>query len=219
MIGCTHPEVLAERQLYLAPLYEPVEEAGGQCEVLSYVIGLYAQQMRIFVTHGKGTGGAGREDHPALLSRLPDGVDVHFSLPASLLTESVGDQRHAAALLLLQQMDTIACCIHDLHEVLSQLREVIIDVTAVEIAYMFPVSVLLWGSIALEPGLELPAAVGREAAMLVNPHHAVEHRLDRFQAQGSIHYGCDPIRHRTDKVSIRQHPVAQDRTMCAVFDA
>ena len=175
--------------------------------------------MLIFVTHGKGASRTCCEDNSVLLCCLTDRVDVHFSLSARLITESVSYQCDTTTFLLLQQMDTITDRIHNLYEVFAQLWEVIIDVTAVEVAYMFLILVLLFGCIALEPCLKLLAAIGWETTMFVNTHHAVEYCFDWFQAQSGIHYWCNHVRHRTHKVGICQHSITEDRSVCAIFDA
>ena len=83
-------------------------------------------------------------------------------------------------------MDTITYRIHNLYEVFAQLREVIIDVTSVEVAYMFLILVLLFGCITFEPCLKLLAAISWETTMFVNSHHTVEHSFDRLQSQGGV---------------------------------
>ena len=79
-------------------------------------------------------------------------------------------------------MDTITNRIHDLYEVFAQLWEIVVDVTAVEIAYVFLIVVLLFCSLALKPSLKLLTAIGWETTMFVNSHYGVEYSLDRFQA-------------------------------------
>ena len=175
--------------------------------------------MLIFVTHGKGACRTCCEDNSVLLCCLTNRVNVHFSLLSRLITESVSNQCHATTFLFLQQVDTITYCVHNLYKVFAQLWEVIIDVTAVEVAYVFLKTVLLFGCIALVPCLKLLTAIGWETTMFVNTHHTVEHCFDRLQSQGGVDNRCNHIRHRTHEVGICQHSITQNRSVCTVFDA
>ena len=69
------------------------------------------------------------------------------------------------------------------------------------------------------PLLESLERIGRERAVPVYAHHAMEHRLDRSQPQGEVRERREVVRQRAHKVGVGQHAVAKTRRMGAVSDA
>ena len=107
-------------------------------------------------------------------------------------------------------MNAIAHGIHQLDQILTQLREVVVYITAVEIAHVMGIGVLLLGGMALEPGRELLAAVGGEGAVFIDSHH---HQLSGFQTQCGIGNGSHQIGHGAQQIGVGQHRVAQAGVM------
>lgn len=111
-------EVVAESELYLSLVDLLAEEAGGEHEVVAHLRVVDLQQVFVFVTHGKGAGRTRREHCFVVgIYGFLHRRDVELTLLLSLTGEPVGDECHAAALLLLQEMNTVPARVHDLYKV------------------------------------------------------------------------------------------------------
>ena len=90
--------------------------------------------MGVLVANRKGTGRRGGDHiHIVPVDRRTDRREIVLGLPFGLIVKSVRDERHTAALLLIQQTDTIPRRIHDPDQVLTELRIVIVHVASMEI--------------------------------------------------------------------------------------
>ena len=220
MIGHLLVEILAEGKLYLSFVDLLAEEAGGEHDVVADLGVVNLQQVFVFVAHGEGAGRACRENSlVACIHCFLHRRDVEFPLFLSLAGESVGDKCHTAALLLFQEMNAVTARVHDLDKVLTQLREVIVDVAAVEVAHEAVEALLLRLGVTMEPRLKLCPRVGGELAVPVNLHHFVEHRLGRLEAEEEVGQRSHQGSHGTYKVGAGEHTVAQTWRMGAVLDA
>ena len=83
-------------------------------------------------------------------------------------------------------MDAVTAGIHNLDKVLTELREVIVDVASVEVAHEAVVVLLLSFGITMEPSLKLRPCVSWELTMLVNLHDLVEHNLCGLETEEEV---------------------------------
>ena len=116
-------------------------------------------------------------------------------------------------------MNTITAGIHDLDEVLTQLRIVVVDIATMEITDKMLIVLLLSLSVTMEPSLELCATVSWELTVMIDLHHFVQHRLCGRQAQEEVGQRRYERSHRTDKIGIGQHAVTQTGAVLTVLDA
>ena len=144
----------AECQLHLTCIHEVEDVFCGKYDAVFHVVIVDAEQVLIFVAHGECASGAGGECHATLLLSTTYACDVHLALLLGLCRLHVGYQSHAAALLLVEEVDAITHGIHYLHEVFTQLWIVVVGVATVEIAHLIAILALRLCSILAIPCLE-----------------------------------------------------------------
>ncbi len=95
------------------------------------------QQVGVFIAQGKAAGGGGgQQRHLVAQQGVLHLLDIEGRLLLGLVHEAVGNQRHAAALLPLQQLHTYVHGVEHLYQLLAKLRVVVVDVAAVEVGYL-----------------------------------------------------------------------------------
>ncbi len=95
------------------------------------------QQVGIFIAQGKAAGGGGSQQrHLVAQQGVLHLLDIEGRLLLGLVHEAVGNQRHATALLPLQQLHADVHGVEHLHQLLAKLRMVVVDIAAVEIGYL-----------------------------------------------------------------------------------
>ena len=65
-----------------------------------------------------------------------DGFQIEFSLTGSLLRHTIGNKSYSTTFLLIKQLHSISYSIHHLDKILTQLREVVVDIASMEITYL-----------------------------------------------------------------------------------
>ena len=115
-------------------------------------------------------------------------------------------------------MHSIAYCIKHAYHIFAQLREIIVDVTAVEKTYMLLVIILRSHRILFEPALECLGRILREHTVMVYLQDSVHYHFHRLQRQCGIHNGSKGRCHGSYEIRICQHNIAQCRFLLAVFD-
>ncbi|MNS28984.1 hypothetical protein D3C72_609750 [compost metagenome] len=100
--------------------------------------------------------------------------------------KAVGNQRHAAAPLFIQQLHAGAHCIQHADQIFAQLRVVIVYVTAVEERGLVGVLRLSLGN-AFIPAAESPVGVFGQSAVMIDFERHVEELSHRFQRGRRIH--------------------------------
>ena len=116
-------------------------------------------------------------------------------------------------------MDTISEGVHNAHEVLAELRVVVVDVATVEEAHMVGVFCLVSFGVAMIPCLEFLRGVFWECAVGIDFHHAIENRFHRLQTERSIDYGGHGGCHSAHKIGVGKHHLTEPGFLGAVLDA
>ncbi len=135
-----------------------------------------------------------------------------------LLVHPVGDEGHAAAFFLVQELHADPEGVHHLHEVLAQLGVVVIHVAAVEIGHLLVELGLFLGA-ALEPALEAASAVFREGSVPVDGEGRVQDGLGNAQPGHPIHQGSERTGQTAHEIGAGEHPVAKAGLLVPVFHA
>ena len=143
------------------------------------------QQMLVFIAHGERASRAHREHRFLAFHSFAHRVYIHFALLFGLPRQPIGNQRHTTTFLFRQQTHSITTGIHQLHQILTQLRIIIIGITPMEKGHK-PMVLFLLMSMLLIPLFKGLEGIRRERAMLINAHHAVQHRFHRLQSQSKI---------------------------------
>ncbi len=220
MVGHLHlGRILAEAQFRLARFQQPVDIAGRQLHAIAHVRRIDAQQVGILVAQREGAGRRGAQHgKTSFHDRLADRSDIDLRLPFGLIYQSVGDQRHAAALLLFQQLHADAQRVHHPHEILAQRRVVVVDVAAVEIAHLFGESRLRLALLA-HPPLERAEGVFGEGAAMIDAHDLIHDHLHGFEPHRGVDDRRQRRRERSHQIGVGEHELAQSRPLLAVLDA
>jgi len=210
MVGHLHlGRILAEAQLRLARFQQPVDIAGRQLHAIAHVRRIDAQQVGILVAQREGAGRRGAQHgKTSLHDRLADRSDIDLRLPFGLIYQSVGDQRHAAALLLFQQLHADAQRVHHPHEILAQRRVVVVDVAAVEIAHLFGESRLRLALLA-HPPLERAESVFGEGTAMIDAHDLIHDHLHGFEPHRGVDDRRQRRRERSHQIGVGEHELAQ----------
>ncbi len=96
------------------------QEAGHQRDAIPHLVVVLLQQVGIFIAQGKAAGGGGgQQRHIVAEQGVLHLLDIEGRLLLGLVHEAVGNQRHAAALLPLQQLDTNVHGVEHLHQLLA----------------------------------------------------------------------------------------------------
>ena len=175
--------------------------------------------MSIFVTHCEGTCRTCSEYRFSPSHCLADASEVEFRLFYSLILESVRDQGHTAAFLLLKKIYAISESIHDLHEVLCKLRIVVVCIAAMEIADLPCICILFLQSMSLEPCFELLPCIFRKSPVMVDCKYTVHYSLDRLQTESKVDYRGHCGRQRAKHICICQHEITKFRLLAAVLES
>ena len=219
VIGYLYLHIVTELQFHISLFKQTEYETGSQFYTVTYIRIINPKQMRIFITHGKDTSRRGSDNRTLVRkNRLTDRAKVFFSLFARLVYQAVRNQSHSAALLFFKQMYPVAYRIKYAHHILTQLREVIIDVTAMEETYMLLVVLLRSHCILFEPTLKRLGRIFRKNTMVIYFQHSVHYHFHRFQRQRSVHYRSQSRCHSTYKIRIGKHNITQCRFLLAIFD-
>ena len=139
-------------------------------------------------------------------------------IPRGLAGHAVGDEGDAAAALLVQQADAHAQGIEHLHQVLAQLREIVIHIAAVEIGHLLGENRLLLGP-ALEPALETAGDIGRERPALVHLQEGVQGRFGDGHPRDAVHHGRERTGQRAHEIRGGQDAVPELGLGLVVLDA
>ena len=209
--------VFLEYKFCLARVHKFVNELGCQCYAVPYIGIVYFKDVRIFVTHCEGTCRTCSEYRFSPSHCLADASEVEFRLFYSLILESVRDQGHTAAFLLLKKIYAISESIHDLHEVLCKLRIVVVCIAAMEIADLLCVCFLLLESMSLEPCFESLSCIFRECPVVIDSKDTIHNGLHRLQSESKVHYRSHCGGQRSEHVSVCQHKVTKFRFLAAIL--
>ena len=136
MIGQFFLVVLAESQFDFSFFYQLIEEACSQEEMVLCCLIVQVQQMTIFIPHCKCTGRRRGNDFHSFFRSSSDGFQIEFSLTGSLLRHTIGNKSYSTTFLLIKQLHSISYSIHHLDKILTQLREVVVDIASMEITYL-----------------------------------------------------------------------------------
>ncbi len=132
VVGDVQPERLHGRLVALVELVP--QEAGHQGDAIPHLVVVLLQQVGVFIPQGEAAGGGGsQERHLVAKQAVFQLLDVEGRLLFGLVHEAVGNQRHAAALLPLEQLHADVHGVEHLHQLLAELRVVVVDVAAVEV--------------------------------------------------------------------------------------
>ncbi len=175
--------------------------------------------MGIFIAYGEAACRGSEQHVESVVHSLADGAQIEFGVACGLIDAAVGNLGHTAALLPGQKPHTDADGIEHSDEVLPQLREIIVDVAAVEVGRLAGIQRLCPRCLAAIPGLEACRGVLRECAVPVDAHRGIHQILHRVQPEGEIHQWSEGRCHRSHEVGIGQHGVAQRRAALGIFDA
>ena len=193
------------------------QEAGHQRDAIAHLVVVLLQQVGIFVAQGEAAGGGGgQQRHLVAEQGVLQLFDVEGRLLLGLVHEAVGNQRHTAALLPLQQLDADVHGVEHLHQLLAELRMVVVDVAAVEV-----------GDLALEAGLTrflllVPAAEGAlgvfgQVTVGGDPQRLVQHQLHRLEAGGEVDHRGHQGGHAAHQIGVGEHELADPRLEAAVL--
>ena len=195
-----------------------IDEPGGHQQGIADHLVFYAEEAGIFVPEGEGAGRGRCHDLQAFRGRGADDRHVVAGVARGLLRHAVGDHRDAAALFLVEQLHADAEGIEDLHQILAQLRIIVVDVAAVIVGDLLGEGGLGRG-LALQPGLEAAAAVFRERAVLVDLHRAVEHGLRHAHLGDAVDHRRERPGQGAHEIGGGQDAVAKLRLRVVVADA
>ena len=209
----------AERQFHLAAVHKVEDEFCCKHNAVLHVVVVDSEQMLIFVAHGECACAAGGERHPTLLLGFAYAGNVHLALLAGLRRLTVGNQRHAAALFAFKQLHTVANGVHYLHQVLRQLRIVVVGVATVEIAHLMSKLALCGSGVFAIPRFEALARVFGECGVRRDAEHGIHCSLHRVKLQRSIHHGSHACGKAAHNVGVGKQNLAQPWTLFAVFYA
>ncbi|MNO77274.1 hypothetical protein D3C76_683770 [compost metagenome] len=175
------------------------------------------QQVGIFVAQGKAAGGGGGQQwHLVAEQGVLQLLDVEGRLLLGLVHEAVGNQRHAAALLPLQQLHADVHGVEHLHQLLAELRVVVVDVTAVEIGYL-TFEAGLTGFLFLVPAAEGALRILGQIAVGGDPQRLVQYQLHRLEACGEVDHRGHQGRHAAHQIRVGEHELAYSRFEAAVL--
>ncbi|MNS85614.1 hypothetical protein D3C72_1194820 [compost metagenome] len=215
VVGDVQIERLHRR--FVAPVELVPQEAGHQGDAIPHLAVVLFQQVGVFVPQGEAAGGGGgQERHLVAQQAVLHLLDVEGRLLLGLVHEAVGNERHAAALLPLQQLDTNVHGVEHLHQLLAKLRVVVVDVAAVEV-----------GDLARKAGLRLflllvPAAEGAlgifgQVAVGGDPQRLVQRQLHRLEPRGEVDHGGHQGGHAAHQIGVGEHELADPRFEAAVL--
>ncbi len=132
MVGDVQIERLHRRFVAFVELVP--QEAGHQRDAIPHLVVVLLQQVGIFIAQGKAAGGGGgQQRHLVAQQGVLHLLDIKGCLLLGLVHEAVGNERHAAALLSLQQLHAYVHGVEHLHQLLAKLRVVVVDIAAVEV--------------------------------------------------------------------------------------
>ena len=210
--------VRTELELRLAGFDELVDVPRGEEQGVLDACVVHLQEGGVLFADGHRAGGGGGEDLESLVHGLLEDIHVVPGVLGRLPGHAVGDEGHAAAFLLVQELHAHAQGVHHLHEILAQLRVVVVHVAAVEVSdLLFELRLLL--GVAFQPAFETTAAVFRESAVLVDGEGRVQKGLRDAQRRGPVHDGSERAGERAHEVRIRKHDVAELGLRMVVLDA
>ena len=106
-------------------------------------------------------------------------------------------------------MHTIAESVGYSHEILAELRIVVVDIATMEEADMLLKRILTRFGVALEPRFEFLSGIFRERAVTVDLKHAVHHHLHWLQAKREIGHRSDHRGECAHKISVGKQLVAE----------
>ena len=201
--------VVAGLEMQFRALLQLLEdEAYGHRDGVAHVGVVHAQQRRILVAQGHGAARRGGHHLEPAVHRLAQHSHVVLRVPRRLLRHPVGNQRDAAAFLLIQQLHAHPKGVEHPHQVLAQLRVIVVHVAAVEIGHLFGKCGLRL-RLPLQPRLETLPAVAGEAPPVVDLQRGVHHGLGRTEAGHGVDDGREGTRHRAHQVGVGEDPVPQ----------
>ena len=187
-----------------------MHKAGCKIDLVAHVGIVDTEQVRIFIAHSEHA--CRRNSHNraiVFVDRLAYRRHVERGLLLRLIDQSVGNQSHATALLLIKEMHTIAESVGYSHEILAELRIVVVDIATMEKADMLLKRILTRFGVALEPRFEFLSGIFRERAVTVDLKHAVHHHLHWLQAKREIGHRSDHRGECAHKISVGKQLVAE----------
>ena len=138
-------------------------------------------------------------------------------MPCGIARHPVGYHGNAAAFFLVQQLYADAQGVEHLHQVLAQLRVVVVHVAAVEVGHLLRKRRLLLAA-SFEPALEAAAAVFGKGTPVVDFHRGIQYRFGNGQACDAIDDGCERPCQLSHEIGRGKHPVTQLGRMGIVLD-
>ena len=108
-------------------------------------------------------------------------------------------------------MHTIAESVGYSHEILAELRIVVVDIATMEEADMLLKRILTRFGVALEPRFEFLSRIFRERAVSIDFKHTVHHHLHRLQAEREIGHRSDHCGECAHKIGVCEQFVAERR--------
>ena len=219
MVGNSLSVVVAEDYLRLPRVEELEDEHRGEQQVVAHVGVVEVEQVGVFVAHREAACRRGGEHLVAARHGLADGAQVVLAVAGGLVDAAVGDLGHSAAPLAVEQPDAPAQRVEHLHQVLAELRVVVVDIAAVEIRHEFVEALLLLLGLAAEPRLEPHRRVLGERATAVDLQHLVHQEFHRLEAEREVHHRGHARGHAAHEVGVAEHRVAQRGPRVGVFDA
>ena len=215
MVGDVQIERLHGRFVALVKLVP--QEAGHQRDAIPHLVIVLLQQVGVFVPQGEAAGGGGgQQRHLVAQQRVLKLPDVESRLLLGLVHEAVGNQRHAAALLPLQQLHAYVHGVEHLHQLLAELRVVVVDVAAVEIGYLALI-LGLGGLLLLVPAAEGALGIFGQVTVGGDPQRLVQHQLHGLEAGGEVDHGGHQGGHAAHQVGVGEHELADPGFEAAVL--
>ncbi|MNP16191.1 hypothetical protein D3C76_1085770 [compost metagenome] len=175
------------------------------------------QQVGVFVAQGKAAGGGGgQQRHLVAEQGVLHLLDIERRLALGLVHEAVGDERHAAALLPIEQLDADVHGVEHLHQLLAKLRVVVVHIAAVEVGYLARIAGL-GGLLLLVPAAEGALGVLGQVAVGGDPQRLVQHQLHRLEACGEVDHRGHQGGHAAHEIRVGKHELAYSRFEAAVL--
>lgn len=125
-----------------------------------------------------------------------------------LLCQTVGNLCDTAAAFVLEQIDSVPECVHHRHEILAELRIIVVGITSVEITYLPPVGTLTICRMLVEPGCECLACITRHWSTLGYAYGLVQHYFGRLQTETPVDDRGERHSKRAYEIGVGDHQFA-----------